>query len=637
MKTPAGTLLYVDLSSGTFERRPLPESDRRNFVGGRGINARILFNETGPQTDPLGPGNRLIFGTSPLSGTAAPCAARFTVTAKSPQTGILGDGNSGGRFGPALKRAGIDHLVVTGKSLEPVYLWIDDSNVEIRPARHLWGKEIREAETIIKSELGDSRIRIAAIGQAGENRCGIAGILHEDRSASRTGIGAVMGSKNLKAVAVRGTQTVPLAHPDGFNSLARTMQKRIAASQIYNGFRKYAGVAGVIPTNTAGFLAVRNFQQAGEYTEVENFKAVEVAETYYEGSRPCFSCPIGCGHKFKVKSGVYAGEWGYKIEEGAFTPLGPVCGNSNLDSIFKMNNMANGFGLDLIEFGQAMAVVMEWFEKGIVTQKDLDGISPTWGNYEAMMQLMEMTAFRRGFGDLLADGIVRAASILGPEAQKYVSHCKGMVMSGIDPRMIIGTALGFATSTRGADHLRSLVPIEFKWFSPMKPEDAQEQFGTTDVLEPTSYNKAGAAAYYQHWGLIIDLLEVCLFAARGSSKDCPYSDLFKLYSYATGIETDEQDMFLNAERVYNIERAYICREGIRRRDDRLIGKWAEEPVPNGPYKGERIDPEKWEAMLDDYYQVRGWNEQGIPTPEKLQTLGLADVGDTLERAGTYVD
>jgi aldehyde:ferredoxin oxidoreductase len=630
-----GTILRVDVSSGRIEKQQMRPNMRRDYAGGRGINSRILFDEVGPGIDPLSPDNRLIFASGPLSGTAAPSAARFTVTAKSPLTGILGDANAGGRFGPAMKRAGIDHIVVQGRADKPVYLWINDDRVELRPAGHLWGKNVRETEAGIKEELGDHRVRIAAIGQAGENLVRIASITHEDRSASRTGVGAVMGSKNLKAVAVRGTQKVRLFDPAGFNRLAGELNRKISKSPAYAPFRNAGGIGGVVPTNQAGFLAVRNFQQAGEFEAIDAFDAKKVVATFYDGSRPCHGCPIGCGNRFRVKEGPYAGEWGYKIEEGAFTPLGPVCGNGNIGAICKMNNMANHYGIDLIEFGQGMAVVMEWYEKGIVSARDLDGIAMTWGNHAALMQMMEKVAFRQGVGDVLSEGIVRAAPHFGKEAEKYVSHCKGMVMAGIDIRMLKGTGLGFATSTRGSDHLRCLVPVEFKWFSKMTPEEAIAQFGTADVLDPLSYNKAAAEIYFQNLYNIVDLMEVCRFAVRAGSKDFSYTDLCELYSLATGFPADERQMMAIAERVQNVERAYLCRHGIRRKDDRLIGKWADEPVPNGPHKGERIDPAKWDALLDDYYRLRGWTDNGVPSPAKLGSLGLDDVARELDREGCY--
>jgi len=637
MIAQTGTILKVNLSNRTFERQPLSESLRLNFVGGRGINSRILFDATAPQIDPYSPENVLIFGSGPLSGTSAPCPARFNVTAKSPLTGIMGDSNAGGYFGPAMKRAGIDHIVISGAASEPVYLWIDNGKVEIRPARNLWGKNVRETEAMIKEELGDKRVRVASIGQAGENLVRIASVIHEERAAARTGMGAVMGSKKLKAVAVRGSQEVPLFDPEGFNRYAKELQQKIGASSAYDHFRKKGGSTGTFGTDKAGFLAIRNFQQTGGFVGIENFEPLKVAGEYYKANKPCFGCPVGCGKKYEIKEGPFAGEWGNKIEEGAFTPLGPVCGNANIASIFKMNNMGNQFGIDLIEFGAAASVAMEWYEKGVVSKKELDGLELTWGNYHAMMQLMEKIAFREGVGDVLAEGIVRAAAKFGREAEKYVSHSKGMVMAGVDTRMLKGTALGFATSTRGADHLRALVPVEFPAYPVMTPEQAIEKFGTAEVLNPLSYNKAAPIIYYQHVSMVPDLFELCRFllGLGTGTKDFKYSDLYQLYYLATGMHCDEKVMLTITERVYNVERAYACREGITRKDDHLVGKWADEPVPSGQYKGEKIDPQQWEQALDDYYHLRGWDHNGVPTKEKLGSLGLNDVAESLEKAGAY--
>jgi len=604
-------------------------------IGGRGINARLLFDATGPATGPLAPENHIIFGCGPLSGTSAPCPARFNVTAKSPLTGIMGDSNAGGYFGPAMKRAGLDHIVITGRADSPVYLFIDNARAELRPARHLWGKNIREAEAAIKAELGDRRVRVAAIGQAGENLVRIASIIHEERAAARTGLGAVMGSKHLKAVAVRGSGSVALHDPAGFASLAKSLQQRIRRSNAYDHFRVKGASTGTYSTAKAGFMAVRNFQQAGTFEGIENFEPLSVAAQFYLGSKPCFKSPIGCGKRFEVRQGPYAGERGVKIEEGAFTPVGPVCGNADIASIFKLNNLGNQYGIDLIEFGAAMAVCMELFEKGLLTEADLDGIPLTWGNHRGMVQMMEKIAYRHGIGDVLAEGIVRAAPMLGREAAEHVSHCKGMVMVGVDSRMLKGTSLGFATSTRGADHLRALVPVEFKAYPVMTPQQAEAQFGTVEVMEPLSYCKAAPLIFYQHMALIPDLFEVCRFilGLGTGTKDFSYNDLFLLFERATGVRLDQPGLLTIAERITNIERAYSCREGLGRKEDHLIGKWATEAVPNGPYQGEKIDPAQWETMLDEYYRLRGWDANGVPTREKLAALGLAEVAENLARAG----
>ena len=634
MSNLQGTLLRVDLGSGKIEREPMSEGLRLNYIGGRGINSRLLFEEVGPEVNPLSPKNRLIFGTSPLSGTTAPSTARFTVTARSPLTGILGDANAGGHFGPALKMAGVDHIVIQGKAVEPIYLLIDNEKAEIRSARHLWGKTTIETEVALKEELKDKKVRVVSIGQAGENLVKIASIIHEERSASRTGVGAVMGSKNLKAIAVRGTGKVPLSDLKGFNRLTKELHQAMSQSKAYDGFRKYGGAAGTSLTDKVGFLAIRNFQQAGGFEGIDQFNPHSIADKYFHGSTGCYGCPIRCGKKFEVPDGPYKGEKGNKTEEGAFTPYGPVCGNAYIPAIFKLNNLGNQYGIDHIEFGQAMAIVMEWYEKGIVSREDLDGIAMTWGNHEGMIEMMRKVAFREGVGYLLAEGIVEAARRLGKGAENYVSHSKGMVMAGIDCRMLKGTALSFATSTRGADHLRGLPTIEFSTLIPERkvtdPEAVKAKYGSDEAVIPTSYKKAQAAIYHQHESVLLDMLQLCRFVRFGT-EIITLQTLSSLYSMATGIEVDEESMMTAAERVYNVERAFLVRVGTNRKDDVLVGKWAAEPVPTGVHKGETIDPEKWKVMLDEYYRLRGWDKNGVPTPDKLKELGLEDVSETLSK------
>jgi len=406
----------------------------------------------------------------------------------------------------------------------------------------------------------------------------------------------------------------------------------------FDNFTKYGQSAGTFLTNKVGFLAIKNFQQAGGFEGVENFNPQSVTEKYYVGALGCYNCPIRCSKQFEVKEGSYKGERGNKTEEGAWTPYGPVIGNSYIPAIFKLNNMGNQYGVDHIEFGQGMATVMEWYEKGILSREDLDGIEMTWGNHESMVEMMKKVAFREGIGNILAEGIVKAANRFGKEAEQYVSHSKGMVMAGIDCRMLKGMSLCFATSTRGADHVRGMPSIEFSMMIPemrsMEPEEAEARFGSKDAISHNSYKKGAVAIHYQYESLLIDMLEICRFVKLAPKVVTPQV-LSSLFSRATGIEADEKYMKAVAERVYNVERAFGVRMGISRKDDVLVGKWATEAVPNGPFKGERIDPEKWDIMLDEYYQLRRWDKNGIPTPEKLKELGLDDVASSLEKAGVY--
>jgi aldehyde:ferredoxin oxidoreductase len=444
-----------------------------------------------------------------------------------------------------------------------------------------------------------------------------------------------MGSKNLKAITVRGTGKVELFDPEEFNRLSKEIYKVMTTSEEYKGYKEAGQSAGTYFTNKVGFLAVKNFSQAGGFEGIENFNPKSVKEKYYTGSIGCYNCPIRCTKTFEVKEGPYKGEKGDKTEEGAWTPYGPVIGNAYVPAIFKLNNLGNQYGVDHLEFGQAMAVVMEWYEKGIVSREDLDGLDMTWGNHEAVVKMMKKVAFREGIGNVLAEGIVNASKKFGKEAEKYVSHSKGMVMSGVDIRMLKGMALCFATSTRGADHLRGLPNLEMSSLNPSRqtitPEEAEIKYGSKEVLTPTSYMKGALAIECQHEKLVLDLFEICLFV-KFIPKVIDRHTLYSLYSLATGIEADEKSMLTAAERVYNVERAFNIRMiGIHRKDDVLVGKWVTGPVPSGPFKGEIIDPEKWETMLDEFYKLRGWDRNGVPTPEKLKQLGLEDVIEKISR------
>ena len=633
MKPDSGTILRVNLSTGKINKEPLPEKIRANFIGGRGINSKILYDETGPATNPLSSQNKLIFGASPISGTNAPAVARFTVTAKSPLTGILGDANAGGFFGPELKLAGYDHVIIEGEAAQPVYIFIKDDKVEIREAKKLWGNNTLETDRLIKEELADGKVRVASIGQAGENKVLIASVMHEERAAARCGIGAVMGSKNLKALAVRGTGKVELAEPDRFNELAKELHKKAASTKLAEIIKKYGGAGGTGTTNRIGILALKNFSQTGGWEGADKFNPELIANEFYTGSKACYKCPIACSKKYEVKDGPYKGEKGNKIEEGCFTPFGPSCYNAYLPSIFKINNLVNQYGIDSLACGTMIGMVMDWYGRGIITSKDTDGIELTWGNYEAVIEMVHKIAKREGFGDILADGVVKAAKRVGRGAEKFISHSKGMSFGSIEVRVLKGLGLCLATSTRGCDHLRGRVPTETPGRSPYTPEEAEKLFGSKEVMKTTSYVKAAPAILYQHRAAVTDSMQICRFASEANGGGVEIKDMAELFSLATGISIDDDEMHRAGERIFNLERAYIVREGIRRKDDRLEGRWIEGEVSGGQFKGEKHDPVKWEEMLDDYYLRRGWDKNGIPTQEKLLELGLPEAAEDMKRIG----
>lgn len=633
MKIRKVSILRVNLSNGNIKKEEADPILREKFLGGRGINSKLLFESTGPATEPLSEENRLILGAGALSGTKSPAAARFTVTAKSPLTGILGDANAGGNFGPELKKAGYDHIVIEGRAKRPVYLLIKDGSVEIKDAASLWGINTRDTESSIRRENGDDKLRIASIGQAGESLVKFASVMHEERAAARTGMGAVMGSKRLKAVAVRGSGNAGIADLEKFESISRELHKKASETKLAKVIGKYGGIMGTPITNKIGILALRNFNQTAGYDEAEKFEPDPIVEKFYKGSKSCYACPIHCSKKFEIPDGPYKGEWGNKMEEGVITPFGPTVGNSDIASIFKINNMVNQLGMDSLECGGLIAVAIDWYKNGIITKKDTDGLELDWGNPEVLIRMVEKIASRQDIGDVLADGAVEASKKIGGKAVDYISHSKGMTFGGIDLRIMKGMALCLATSTRGCDHLRGSVPTEtVGGLSRFTPEMAEKMFGSKEVLDHNSYFKAVVAVRMQHIAAVTDCLEICRFASESNGGGLTIDDQAELFNAVTGFDLTVDDILLAGERIFNLERLYIVREGIRRKDDRLVGKWVEGPVPSGQFKGDTIDSGKWEIMLDDYYERRGWDKKtGIPARTKLEYLGLSEEAVWLDK------
>ena len=629
-----GTILRVDLSSGKIEKEPLSDRLRLNYIGGRGINSRILYDSVGPEVDPLSPENTLIFGTGTVVGTIAPSAGRITATAKSPLTGILGDGNAGGHFSAMMKRAGYDHIVFTGKAEKPVYLWIDNDHVELRPADHLWGKTTSETEERIHKELGDPMIKIGAIGPAGERLVKYASIMFETcHAVGRTGMGAVMGSKNLKAIAVRGNKGVRVAHPGPFMRLAQNLHERIISSPMYKGLAYYGTPYFTVGQYKMGWLAAKN-SQTNEWPDVLKLGHRVLKKDYFVKELACTACPRHCNQAWLVRSGPYAGLRGAKIEYGAIAGFGHGCTITDFAAIAKMNVLCDEYGIDVIEMGFALNTAMEWYEKELITKDDTDGIDLSWGNAEAAIAVINKVAARQGFGDLLAEGPVRAARQIGRGAERYISvHSKGMTYGMDDIRAIKGYALSAATSTRGADHLRGMPGLEMIPQA-STPEMLEKRFGTAEAGIATSYKKAPLVVYIQNLATLTDCLELCKYNTEFQGEAMNINDLAGLFSLATGVEMDEKAITTAAERIYTVEKAFLVREGMTRKDDALNGKWGSEPIVGGPCDGERIHADKFNKLLDEYYQLRGWDMNGIPTAATLSALGLEDVNQNIKHKRT---
>jgi len=621
-----GCALEVDLSSGRISREPLDPDLREKYLGARGLNSRRIYDLLPPGLDPLSEENVMLLSTGPLCGTLAPGNSRMSIAAKTFDKIHLGMSNVGGKFGPELKFAGYDQILVRGVSESPVYLWIDDDKVELKPARHLWGKDTWETEACIKEELGARDVQIGSIGPAGENRARYACMIFNiNRAAGETGLGAIMGSKNLKAIAVRGSQAVEVADPMGLTRYSTDLVKRITDNEFYSLIADYGTLAGTTFYDMMGYLTVKNYAQAGDWEEVDKIGAIEIAN-YFKKAVACFGCPIHCSHHFKITEGRFRGEEGAKPEFSTTqVPFGAGLGINDPEALLKCLNLANRYGINTREFPYILSVAMDWYENGILTLEDTDGIPLEWGNVDAVLKMMEKGARREGFGDLIADGSEIAAQRVGKGAERFVSSCKGVQCGGEEIKVLIGTALNYVTATIPA-HVEEGMPIvEIKG---MDSREAVAKFGSDD-LDPESYNKAAVTIYYQDLCLACDVLGVCKFFTEWTGQELSFKELARLFEMCTGQAMDEPSIREASRRVRNVERSFLVREGITRTDDRVTGK-VMEPIKKGQRVGLTFDEEKFSRLLDEYYQGRGWDvSTGIPMRETLLELGLEDIARDL--------
>ncbi|MFC1912404.1 aldehyde ferredoxin oxidoreductase family protein [Chloroflexota bacterium] len=611
-----GTILRVNLGTGKIVKEPLSEYLMQNYIGGRGINVRILYDEVSPGTEPLSPHNVLIFGTGTLTGTPL-ASGRLNITAMSPQTGILGDSNAGSHFAPEMKYAGYDHIVFSGKAKKPVYLWIDDDRVELRDAQHLWGKMTDETQAMIMEELGDKRIQISCIGPAGENLVRLASVMvGGDGCCGRCGLGAVMGSKNLKAVAVRGTKGVKVHDPEALRKYVLELRERAKRNQNYKLLSTYGTPWVCDRRNERGLLTLRNGQETGSFWGFDEIKAETLRKKYIVKEKACFGCINHCRKWFEIKDGPYAGLKGVGIEVSVLQAWGSLHENAYAPSLYKAFHLCNQYGMDEIECGQLIAAATEWYEKGIISKKDMQGVELNWQNHTAMIEMIHKIARREGIGDLLAEDAVIAAKTLGHGAEKCISHSKGMLKTNNDIRAAPIYAFGHAIATRGADHLRGAMP---------------------SYIPPGQYEGVAKAVFENNYVCTMaDTLEICKFSTTYIGLDITFEDTVKLFGIVTGLKLREREIRRMADRIWTLERAFIAREGVTRKDDRFIGRVMDGPVHGGPLDGFSFDPKKWDEMLDEYYDLVGWDrETGIPTRKKLEELGLKEVADELESMGKF--
>lgn len=615
---------YVDLSKRKVICRPIPEELLRLYLGGRGLNAYLLFNHLPPGTDPLSPDNVLIFGSGMLNGHLDVSNGRWHVTGKSPETGINGDSNAGGFWGAELKQAGFQHLVIKGKATTPTYLWIHDGEIEFRDASFLWGRDAHETQELIMDELGDPHVQIACIGQAGEQLVRFACVRHGlKHAAGRTGMGCTMGSKMLKAIAVRGTLGLKAKNPNALLKFAASHYKKLISTKQYPVFSRYGTLVIFAMTNEMGLLGAYNHQY-NHFEEAEGELEAEIFDEKYKvGTLTCFACPLHCVHRYRIKSGPYQGTWGEGPEWYFMGGFGPNVGNADWDIILVANDLCNRYGLDVGSVSSYLGWLMELWQRGIIDEKFTGGLYLEWGNKEAIIAFIHQVAMRQGLGDRLANGWRSVAEDIGGGVERYIPHTKGLpIESAIDDRALKATPLGQSTSNRGYDHLRGRVALEF--FN--LPEDILAKiYGKRVSSDIDSWEGKPWMAYWtQMLSTIADSTGVCKFATpwTGSTRSLGFKEFGESINAVTGWDLSVEDLMEIGQRIWNMERLFNARESDIRRDGDMPPEVFYDPNKLEPFKDAKIDKDAYQKALDEYYRILGWNKDGTPTKETQVRLKL---------------
>jgi aldehyde:ferredoxin oxidoreductase len=592
-----GKFLRIDLSTGQIKKEDLDLELAMKFVGGRGLGSYFLAEEVDPKTESLSPANKIIIATGPLTGSQAPTGGRYMVVTKSPLTGTIASSNSGGYWGTELKRAGYDMIILEGKSESPCYIYINDDTVEIKDATKYWGKLVSETTDLLVDEVGDARARVLTIGPAGERQSLLASIMNEKyRAAGRSGVGAVMGSKGLKAIVVRGTGKLSPAKADECKTVLANARKKIKECEVTStGLPTYGTSVLVNLINQSGIYPTNNFQES--YFETADKTSGEtLADKYLVKKVACFGCPIACGRYSKVDDVEGEGPefetvWAY----------GANCGIDDLPAIIKANKLCNDYGLDTISAGATIACAMELFEKGLIKSDEIDGPALKFGSSEAIVEWTRKMGTGEGFGKKLADGSFRLAKEYG--AEELSMSVKKLELPAYDPRGVQGHGLQYATSNRGGCHVRGYM------ISP-------EIIGLPEKLDPLSLEgKAVWVKIFQDLTAVIDSLGLCLFTSFALGAE-DYKDMFNAI---VGHNWTTESLLEAGERIWNFERMFNLKAGISPSEDKLPRRLLSEPIPSGPCKGHVHHLGK---LLPEYYAKRGWDEKGLPTESKLAELGI---------------
>ena len=608
-----GQILRVNLEQGIVSKEELRMDWAKQFLGAAGLGTRYLYDLAPKGTDPLGRANPLIFMTGPLTGTPSASASRYSVVARSPQTGLWGQANSGGTFGPALKWSGYDGIIFEGISPKPVYLRIIDGQADLCSATHLWGKTVPETEDLLQQ--GNPSLTVACIGPAGENLVSFAAIMNnKHRAAGRCGLGAVMGSKRVKAIACEGHAVIDLADRARFTKTAYRQREYMDESLLKIGFDTFGTNMIADMVNVRGGYPNRNWQK-GTFEAIDEVNAQAITDKILiEGVR-CFACPVACGRKTEIREGKWQGYSGEGPEYETTNTLGAMCGVSDLNAITMANYRCNEYGLDTISTGATIAFAMECYERGLLADSWTGGLPLRFGDANLVVDLVEMIALRQGIGDLLAEGSRAMAERVGQGSAHFAINVKGLELPAYDPRAAKITGLGYVTANRGGDHMTGYI---------QGPTFIDIPFLIVDesaIRDPFVANP-------QEVQVLVDMENA--LATLDATGGCKFmgilltaEEIVDLIVAATGWDFSVPEFRRIGERIYNLERAFCVREGLRRDQDALPGRLMEDPLPEGPAEGMRLDWETMEMMKDAYYQRRGWDHQtGVPLPNKLHELGL---------------
>jgi aldehyde:ferredoxin oxidoreductase len=630
---------YIDLTSGHIETKAIPLDMRRKFIGGRGLDAYLLYNHTKKGCDPLGPDNVFIISGGLLCATLASATSRCHVMAKSPLGGLLGSANMGGFFTPELAWAGFHHLVVKGRAEHPVYIFVHNGKIEIRDARGIWGKSVTETQWAIREDLGDQEVKSAVCGPAGENLVRYANVMTGIKNAAgRSGMGAVMGSKNLKAIAARGTMDIKIARPAEALEFNKRFIEQITGAKV----NQTMGTLGTPfiwgATNSWGGIRCRNFQ----YNQCEYADDIEperIDEIAAETMGPyhmtgCYGCQVHCRAQYRIPEGPYKGRYDEGPDYTAQAAFGGETDTPRALTVLVGNHLTNQYGVDNLEIGSIIAWAMELYEEGILTDKDIDGVDLRFGNDEAVIEMIERICFRKGYlGDLLAEGGILASEKIGKGSFDYLIQVKGMQNLQSDERGTPGLALNVATSSRGSDHLRSRPAIDLYHL----PEEVLRKIYSNPVpydgplsSKHTAYEgKAWPVFWQENCFMGVDCLGICKYHTTFLGPTLPnYEDWSKVLYYNCGLEMSPQELWQASRRGNMMERLFNLREGLKRDDlkkgDMLNHRYFDEPAKRGApgVIGSHLDKKKFSKMIDEFYEYKGLDKEGNPKPEVLKELGL---------------